>query len=81
MGSVYQESETPLARLRAASPGLLLTAASLGWGARLAPAGTNPCKRRQERGPALLGPALKPLRKCLSVLAPLTEGFYGDVQI
>lgn len=81
MESIYQESETLLVRLEAGSPCLVLTAASPRQGARLALAGPNPCERREERGPALLGQAIKPLRKWLSVLAPLTEGFYEDVQL
>lgn len=50
MESVHQESERLLAQLEAGSPCSVLTAASPGQGAKLAPAGPNPCKRRAERG-------------------------------
>jgi len=81
MGRMYQERKTLPAWLGAGSPCLVLTAASLGQGTRLAPAGPNPCEMREERGPALLGQAVKSLRKWLSFLAPLTEDFYEDVHL
>lgn len=81
MENIYLKSGMPLVWLGAGSPCLALTAAPLGQGTRLTSAGPNPCERREEGGPALLDQAVKLLRKWLSVLAPLTEGFYEDVQL
>lgn len=81
MGTTYQESTALSAQLSAGSLCLVLTAASPGRGARLTPAGPNPCERREKQGPALLGQAVKLLRKWLLVLALLTEGFYEAAQL
>lgn len=75
MENIYLRSGTPLVWLGAQSPCLALTAASLGQGARLIAAGPNPC----EKGEAL--PCWNRLRKWLSFLAPLAEGFCGDVHL
>lgn len=80
MENIYPKSGMPLVWFGAESSCLALTAASLGQSARLTSAGPNPCETREEGGPALLEQAVKLLRKWLSVLAPLTEGFSKDVQ-